>query len=255
MYTRLLVSVSTLLAAFWLAPAMAAAPAGIAAPDRVTSNMEKVFPGIKVSDIQSSPVTGVVEVEVNGSDRAYVTSDGKYMFVGDLYRIDGDKPVNLTEQRLTGVRAKALAQLKASDMITFKAKGAQKAQVYVFTDITCPYCEKFHQGVKQINALGITVHYLAFPRAGLGSQVAKDMSRVWCAKDQQHAMTIAKLRQPVDDLPERDNCQSPVADQYDLGVALGVRGTPSIMTVDGKELGGYLSPAQLAGKLGLKKAG
>lgn len=225
------------------------------APGVLEARMEKAFPGVKVSDIQSTPVPGIVEVQVNGSDRAYVTRDGKFMFVGNLYQLDGAKGVvNLTEQRMSGVREKALKQLKASDMITFKAVGAQKAQVYVFTDVTCPYCEKFHQGIKQINQLGITVHYLAFPRAGLGSSVAAEMTRVWCAKDPQKALTVAKQREPVTGA-ERDNCLSPVADQYNLGIALGVHGTPSIMTVSGEELGGYLTPAQLANKLGLKSAG
>jgi thiol:disulfide interchange protein DsbC len=222
-----------------------------AAPDAITSRVEKAFPGVKVSDVQSTPVPGIVEVQVNGSDRAYVTSDGKFMFVGNLYQLDGPKGVvNLTEQRLEVARAAALKQIKPADMVTFRAKGAQKAQVYVFTDVTCPYCEKFHQGIDAINKLGITVHYLAFPRAGLGNKVAEEMNRVWCAEDPQAAMTAAKKHEPVTGA-QRDNCLSPVPDQYNLGIELGVRGTPSIMTASGDELGGYLSPAQLAKKLGL----
>lgn len=53
----------------------------------------------------------------------------------------------------------------------------------VFTDITCGYCHKLHEEMKDYNALGITVRYLAFPRQGLESQAEQDMKSIWCAKD------------------------------------------------------------------------
>ncbi|VDY38508.1 thiol:disulfide interchange protein [Salmonella enterica subsp. enterica serovar Daytona] len=34
--------------------------------------------------------------------------------------------------------------------------------------ITCGYCHKLHEEMKDYNALGITVRYLAFPRPGAG---------------------------------------------------------------------------------------
>lgn len=249
---KILVVVASLLA---LAAPLAQA-ADSAASDGVVRAIQDAFPGIKVTDLQSTPVPGIVSVEVNGSDRAYVTEDGKFMFVGNLLQLNGDKGVvNLTEQHLAEVRKTAFKQVKASDMVTFKADGRQKAQVYVFTDVTCPYCERFHSGMAEINKLGITVHYLAFPRRGLNNKVAADMGRVWCAKDPQKAMTVAKQGKSVANLPERSGCVSPVADQYHLGVKLGVRGTPAVYSADGTELGGYLPPQGLAAKLGLKQAG
>lgn len=225
-------------------------------PDTIVRSITAAFPGLKVTDLQSTPVPGIVSVEVNGSDRAYVTKDGKFMFVGNLFQLGGDKGVvNLTEQHLAGVRKAAFAKVKASDLVTFKADGKQKAQVYVFTDVTCPYCERFHAGMSEINKLGITVHYLAFPRRGLHNKVATNMGRVWCAKDPQQAMTLAKQSKPLTGLAERHGCVSPVAAQYHLGVKLGVRGTPAVYSADGQELGGYLSAHDLAAKLGLKQAG
>jgi thiol:disulfide interchange protein DsbC len=225
--------------------------------DTIMQAMQKAFPGVHVSDIQSSPVPNIVEAVVNGSDRVYLTLDGRFMFVGNLYQLDASGgPVNLTEQRLAGVRKVALKEVKADDMITFPAVGKQKAQVYVFTDVTCPFCRQFHKGIGAINKLGITVHYLAFPRAGLGTKVAEDMGKVWCAKDPQAALTAAKLGKfDAERVAERKGCLSPVADEYNLGQKLGLQGTPTIYTVDGRELGGYLSPEQLASKLGLKKGG
>ncbi len=55
-----------------------------------------------------------------------------------------------------------------------RLQGAEEKHVItVFTDITCGYCHKLHQQMKEYNDLGITVRYLAFPRQGLASQAEK----------------------------------------------------------------------------------
>ena len=54
-------------------------------------------------------------------------------------------------------------------MIVYPAKN-EKHVVTVFIDISCHYCHLLHQQIKEYNELGITVRYLAFPRAGLNSQ-------------------------------------------------------------------------------------
>lgn len=43
-------------------------------------------------------------------------------------------------------------------MIVYKA-AQEKHVITVFTDITCGYCHKLHEEMKDYNALGITVRY------------------------------------------------------------------------------------------------
>ena len=43
-------------------------------------------------------------------------------------------------------------------MIVYKA-AQEKHVITVFTDITCGYCHKLHEQMKDYNALGITVRY------------------------------------------------------------------------------------------------
>jgi len=57
-----------------------------------------------------------------------------------------------------------------------------------------------------------------------------------------------KLEQSVNE------CDNPVQQHYRMGVNFGVRGTPSIYTRDGRKLGGYVPPQQLAAALGLGDA-
>ncbi len=95
-----------------------------------------------------------------------------------------------------------------------------------------------------INERGITVHYLALPRAGIDSSAANNMARIWCTEDPQTAITDAFSGQPL--TQEVLPCRSPVADQYTMAQTLGVSGTPSVFASDGRNLGGYMSPDELS---------
>jgi thiol:disulfide interchange protein DsbC len=111
----------------------------------------------------------------------------------------------------------------------------------VFTDVECGFCRKFHSQIADYNKAGITVEYLAFPRAGIGSPDYDTMVSVWCSADRKKALTDAKNDRSV----ARRSCTNPVADEYRLGQRAGLEGTPMILAEDGSVLGGYLSPGEL----------
>lgn len=85
--------------------------------------------------------------------------------------------------------------------------------ITVFTDTTCGYCRKLHNEIGELNDNGVTVQYLAFPRAGLNSQNYEDMVSVWCAANPQQALTDAKAGDNV----ASASCKNKVAEQYLLG--------------------------------------
>ncbi len=210
----------------------------------------KTFPGMSITAVEDSPVKGLLEVQLNNGEWLYVTPDGEYILSGDLYQLKAEGGlVNLGEQKLAGVRKERLAKVAAGDMITYPAKN-EKAEVYVFTDTSCGYCRKLHQHMAEYNDMGVSVHYLAFPRGGMDKANALTMRAVWCASDPQSALTEAKLNNMQASPPP--TCQDPVAGQYQLGIDLGVRGTPAIYTTEGEAIGGYVSPADMAKALGLK---
>ena len=94
---------------------------------------------------------------------------------------------------------------------------------------------------------GIEVSYLAYPRAGVGSSSYNKIVKAWCAKDKNNAMTRLKTGQSVDS----PSCDNPVAEQYQLAVDLGIRGTPAIILENGQLISGYQPAASLAAILGL----
>jgi thiol:disulfide interchange protein DsbC len=188
----------------------------------------------KDASIEPAPIAGLYEAIIAGYV-FYVSEDGKFIIRdGDILDLTQDAK-NITEERRNGLRLDALKQVDIKDSINFKPEGESKYVVYVFTDVDCPYCSKLHKEVPEMNKVGIEIRYLAFPRAGMGSPTYKTMQSVWCAKDQQAAMTKAKNRESIDPL----ECDNPIEEEYKLGVQLGVTGTPAMILPDGKLLPGY----------------
>ncbi|MDH3670003.1 MAG: DsbC family protein [Gammaproteobacteria bacterium] len=203
----------------------------------VLEAVENVIPGMKPDRVNPAPVPGLYEL-VYGPHIVYVTADGRYMVRGDV--VDLKKRENLTETKRKEARLTAINDLGEDSMIIF-APEAAKYSVTVFTDIECGYCRRLHQQMADYNRLGITIRYLAFPRAGVPSDTYDQMVSVWCADDPQQAMTAAKAGKRV----EPKQCTNPVRKQYELGQAVGVRGTPTMILEDGEVLPGYVPPQQL----------
>lgn len=206
------------------------------------------MPGVEITEVRDAPLENMVEVLLNDQDRVFMTRDGRFLLVGRMLELRPGGPVDHSEQRLEEVRRDGLAALDREQLVSFPAD-KERAEVFVFTDPTCGYCRRLHQEMSQINRRGITVHYLAYPRAGLESEGGDLMQAIWCAADGRKAMDDAKLRQQLSETPAP--CENPVAEQYRLGSQFGVRGTPAIYDNEGRSLGGYLPPGRLAEALGL----
>ncbi|OOF42148.1 bifunctional protein-disulfide isomerase/oxidoreductase DsbC [Rodentibacter rarus] len=194
--------------------------------------------GVKHIDIKNSPIAGI-KTAVTDEGIIYVTEDGKYAFQGKLYELTNKGPMDVSGKLL-------MDKLNAykNEMIVYPAKN-EKHVVTVFMDITCHYCHLLHQQVKAYNDLGITIRYLAFPRAGMNTETAKQMEAIWTAKDPVFALNEAEKG----NLPKTPKTPNIVKKHYELGVQFGVRGTPSIVTSTGEMIGGYLKPADLFAEL------
>ena len=226
--------------------AAAAKPAGVApgagTPDaRAVEAVRALSPQAVVTQVRAAPMPGFREVVVAGQV-AYVSDDGKYLFVpgqgGALFDVAAQR--NLTEAALAAERKRLLATVPASERIVFGPADA-KHRVSVFTDVSCGYCQKMHSEIAEYGKQGIAVEYLAFPRAGLGSPDYQTMVSVWCSPDRRKALTDAKTGRRV---PPR-TCKTTVNQQYDVGQRAGLTGTPMIIAEDGSQLGGYVPAARL----------
>ena len=197
------------------------------------------IPGTKAEDLHTSPIPGVYEL-MRGTDAAYVSSDGKYAIVGDLYDLGSND--NLTEARRRDARLKLLATVPESQMVIFGSKEARHT-ITVFTDVDCQYCRKLHSQIADYNRLGIRVRYLFYPRSGPNTESWTKAIQVWCSADRNSALTQAKRGEALKTKPCAD---SPVARHYDLGQKFEVAGTPAIILGNGAMLPGYESPEMIA---------
>lgn len=211
-------------------------------PDNAASSQEVIFAGLKESLkalvpgkepdlIKETPLPGVYQVNY-GVEVYYMGKDARYVLDGSL--LDLKLQRNLTEETVGSARKALLDKIDPKSMISFPAK-EEKHVLTVFTDIDCPYCVKLHQEVPELNENGVTVRYLLFPRAGVGSNSFKKAVHVWCNKNQQDALTDAKNRKKV----EAQECENPIAAQYEQGAEMGVTGTPAMVTQSGALLPGY----------------
>lgn len=213
----------------------------------ITNSLERLLAeSIEITSISETPITNVYQVII-GPEYIYITGDGKYFLQGEL--IDVVNRTNITESARTDMRQQEIENIDQASLIAFDSP-QQKNSIYVFTDIDCGYCRKLHNDIPALNQAGVSVKYLAYPRAGAGSNTWNEMAEVWCAKDKSKAITDAKQGDRSElgkgsSVEELQACNELVHDQYDLGKKMGVRGTPAIYLENGYPVKGYLPPDTL----------
>lgn len=216
--------------------------------DKLSAALESPAMGLTVDTVENSEIPGIYEVQFESGPMVYATEDGGYFLLGDLFQVNDGQFVNLAEQRRDAERVALLSGVDSGDMIVFPAEGETRAHISVFTDITCFYCQKLHKEVPELNKRGIEVRYLAYPRSGVDSPGYRQLVGAWCAENPQDTLTRMKNKESV---PSSQCDDNPVAEQYQLGQKMGVRGTPAMVTGTGQMIPGYQSADQLMVTLGL----
>ena len=196
---------------------------------------------IDLISVEKTEMKGFFEVNFEGIEPLYVSSDGNYLVSGDIYLITTEGLVNKSEARRDYQRKTLIKNLNTEEFITFEPEETLH-NIYVFTDVDCGYCRQFHNQIDDYLNLGIKVNYLAYPRAGINSDSFNKISSAWCNEDPNYSLTLLKQGKNIDTKACKDN---PVEKHFNLGNAIGVQGTPSIITNEGKMIPGYLPPQDL----------
>ena len=242
------------LAIFFVAANSLAFAVDDAVEAKLRASLEVEGAGMTIETIEATEMPGMYQVQFEDGPLVIAHESGEFFLLGDMFKVVEKGFVNLSEIQRNGVRAAQIADVKRSDTIVFPAKGETKGMISVFTDTTCFYCRKLHQEVPQLNELGIEVRYLAYPRSGITGRDGKktqsylDMVSAWCADDRQGTLTALKADQAVD---SKFCDPNPVADQFALGQALGIRGTPAIVLETGEMIPGYKPANDIARALGI----
>ena len=239
LFSRLRLTFSTALLAVACAP-LSLAQASDADIKQLQQTLPNVLPAAANAEITASPVAGLYQV-VSGGQVLYMTKDAAFVLDGDLYNMQ--TRTNLTENARSGIRLDALNELGENNMIVYQPKGDVKHTITVFTDIYCPYCVRLHNEVEQYQNNGVKVRYIFAPFKGPKSVEAS--VSVWCAKDQNKALSQAKAGEDI----EQRSCDNPINKHQALVSALGIRGTPAIMLENGQLMPGYVPASKLIEQL------
>ncbi|MBE0440646.1 DsbC family protein [Psychrobacter sp. FME13] len=197
--------------------------------------------GIEENIISAVPtdMDGIYWVTAEGLPPFFTDKVGKHIIQGQIIAVGEQTPVDISAALVASTAQEALKAVDKKDMVIYPAKGETKSIIYAFTDADCGYCRKLHSEIDDINARGVEVRYLAWPRS---QQSIPKMEAIWCSEDRKAAMNQAKTGANV----QAPSCANPVQEHMALGAKLGVRGTPAIFTEAGQQIGGYLPAAQLA---------
>jgi thiol:disulfide interchange protein DsbC len=209
------------------------------------AQLEQRIGDLKIRELKPSPIPGLLEM-VYDTSVGYVSADGRYLIInGQMVELESGR--NLTAARRKGLILEAVEAVGEKNMVVFAPKKTLRT-VTVFTDVDCQYCARLHQEVPALNRAGIKVRYLLYPRAGIGSESAKRIESVWCAKDRQKAMTTVKSGGKI----ELKSCANPIKEHLQLGQLLAINGTPALVLDDGRVIPGYAPAPALLNELGIK---
>jgi thiol:disulfide interchange protein DsbC len=216
--------------------------------ETIKAKIQQARPDLAIASVEASAAPGLYTVKLEAGPQLFATADGDFFVIGDLYAVTISGLVNLSNQERDLARKEMLASVSRDDMIIFAPEGETRGSVTVFTDVDCFYCQKLHQEVPALNKAGVEVRYLAYPRAGVGSDSFRKIASAWCADDPQEAITRLKAREeiPVNVCPG-----NPVADQYMLGQKVGVSGTPAMVLDSGEMVPGYMPADKIVERMGI----
>lgn len=212
------------------------------ASNPIVDAVHQLDPKATITSIQKSPIPGLSLVDLDDLT-ILVSNDGKYVVQGELYDIRHQR--DLSDDIRSAHRAKQLRSIPEADRIIFKAPH-QVADLVVFLDTDCPFCRGMVSRLSDYTNAGITLEFLAFPRAGVNTDAYKHAITVWCSADRNSAL-IQMMTQGHVPLPPA--CPDIVKAQLDLATAMHIPGTPSLLDKDGHALGGFLSPQEILKRL------
>ncbi len=173
-----------------------------------------------------------------GDQIFYLSSDLKYLIAGNVIELDTKK--NLTQDKIRENRIALIKKIDPDDTIIYRPDNVRYV-LNIFTDISCPYCQKLHNEVKSLIENNIEVRYILFPRNGEEDDAYKEMISVWCSEDRKLSLDKAF---EGDFLPEK-NCSNPLKSNLQHAYSLRVNGTPMIFKEDGDVIPGYVPYKQI----------
>lgn len=198
--------------------------------------LQQMYQATRIERVEASEIPGLHEV-VMGQNSAYTDTSGRYFVFGHLFDMQTQR--DLTAERLEQQQRVAFAQLPLSDAIkTVRGKGERV--LAVFSDPDCPYCRRLEGELAKID--NVTLYTFAYPLESLHPEAKAKAVAVWCAPDRARAW--AELMK-TGKVPGKRPCDHPIDRNIALARQLGIQGTPTLFSADGRVLPGAASSERI----------
>ena len=214
----------------------------------IRKNIAQRFPDLKaIDEVSKTPVAGLYEIRVNGTEVYYTDAQGDYMLVGNLY--DTRQRRNLTEERVDKLTAIKFENLPLKDAFTI-VRGNGERKLAVFEDPNCGYCKRFERDLQTIN--NVTVYMFLYPI--LGPDSTKKSEAIWCAKDRAQVWQDWMVREQAVPSAAASCDTNAIKRNVELGRAHKITGTPTLVFVDGTRVPGAIDAKQIEKRLAEAKS-
>jgi len=230
----------------WIFAALTTLSLGAAAQEAtIRKNLTERLPQLQaIDEISKSPMAGLYEVRVNGTEIYYTDAEGNFLLQGSL--IDTKQRRNLTEERVDKLTAINFDALPLKDAFTI-VRGNGKRRLAVFEDPNCGYCKRFERDLQKVT--NVTIHMFLYPILSADSN--EKSKNIWCAKDRAKAWQDWMVR---DQTPATASCDvSAIARNLEVGRKFKITGTPTLVFADGSRVPGAISAAEVEKNLGETK--
>ena len=203
-------------------------------------NLAERIPQLKnIDEVTKSPVPGLFEIRVNGTEIFYSDAEGNFLIQGSV--IDTRQRRNLTEERVEKLLSINFDTLPVKDAFTI-VRGNGKRRLAVFEDPNCGYCKRFERDLQKID--NVTIHMFLYPI--LGPDSADKSRQIWCAKDPAKAWTDYMVRDLALAHTATPSCDvAAITRNVELGRKHKISGTPTLLFADGSRVPGAISAAQV----------
>lgn len=240
---------------------------------------------LKIKRAAASPVSELVELELEGGAVGYVDRSGRYVLIAPMIdtktqriasnfvNMGGMKPGVSVEPQATGANQPSETAIRSvggvgqtgmamqsgaesrvdiaalTGGITWK-HGTGSKRLVVFSDPHCPYCKQLDQVLRDPAAMAdIAVEVFPYPLRNQHPRAASVSAAVWCQPESSRAIAWQAAVDGVE--PQAvgpaalESCNKKVEAVERIGEAWGVAATPTMFAPNGARMSGAASAAEI----------
>jgi thiol:disulfide interchange protein DsbC len=191
------------------------------------------YPATQIQEVLNTPITGIYEIRM-GNNVAFTDSSARYLIFGAMF--DAVKQEVLTVSNASRNDTSASTQMAfpheslGNALRTVNGNGSRV--LAVFSDPQCGYCRMLEGELAKLN--DVTIY--TFMYASLGEASKRTAANIWCAENRNASW--ARAIGTGHTKPSK-SCDHPIEKNLALGAKLGVRGTPTLLAINGNSVAGY----------------